>query len=92
MLLGVVAQFIFNLILLLVSLVTHIIYGQQVKQTVLQNGTIENIGFGKIKPDDLNYSVKIGAKYKIPIILETPDITRHSNEIIYLNTILSTAK
>lgn len=52
----------------------------------------ENIGYGKIKPDDLNYSLKIGAKNKIPIILETPDITRHSNEIIYLNTILSTAK
>lgn len=40
-----------------------------------------NINEGKIEENDLFFAVKIGKKYNIPIILETPDEDKHKNEI-----------
>jgi deoxyribonuclease-4 len=41
----------------------------------------ENIGNGTIQKKDLFFAVKIGKKYNIPIILETPDETKYKKEI-----------
>ena len=41
----------------------------------------ENIGKGTINIKDIIYSCKIGLENNIPIILETPDINKHKEEI-----------
>ena len=46
----------------------------------------ENIGLGKISSTDLSFAIVVAKKYSIPIILETPDVNKHKNEINLLLT------
>lgn len=45
----------------------------------------ENIGLGNISSAAINFVVNLADKENIPIILETPDISKHPAEIKYIN-------